>query len=149
MKNLDEKTSSNLYGLFVALLIIIVIFLCSDGNSQECDKLYGFTKKTHEPIMDATPILYGVYECINVGTNLTQVRDTVTFAIFVQKKDQEAELFGVYIMCPDGKEIILPTLTMVIDERIVVGVSSNAPIGTKFYICLRQIYEKEKAFLYK
>ena len=147
---MDEKTSYRLCGWVVMVMIVVIMFLCSDGNSQDCDKLYEFTKKQmSDKIMDATPTLYGVYECVNVGTNLSAVADTVLFVILVQREGQEAELFGIYEVYPDGRKNILPTLFMVIDERIIVGVSSNAPVGTKFFICLKEIYEKQKALLYK
>ena len=147
---MDEQTSYRLCGWVVMIVIIVIMFLCSDGNSQDCDESYRFTKKQmNDRIIGVTPMLYGVYECIAVGTNLYTVADTVTFVIMVQKKGQDAELFGVYEVYPDGSKKVTPTLFMIMDERIGVGVSPNAPVGTTFNICLKQIYLKEKALLHK
>lgn len=135
-----EERDEKVWSWFVVIIILIIITLCSSGNSQDCDKFYEFTKeKASDKIMSVTPIIKGAYECVNIGTNLYTVKDTVLFVILVQKNGEEAELFGIYELCPNGTRNIIPTLYTVIDERIIVGVSSNAPVGTEFYMCLKEL----------
>ena len=147
---MNERERYRLTGWIVMIIVMVIILLCSDGNSQDCDESYRCTKEQmNDRLIGVSPIYYGVYECIAVGTNLSMVADTIMFVIMVQKEGQDAELFGIYEVYPDGSRKAIPTMHMVMDERIGIGVSLNAPVGTTFNICLKQIYEKQKALLYK
>lgn len=148
-----DRSLFQIFGVIIIGIALAIAGICATADAQEPeatpydDKVFEFTKTDQRMAMGQTEIIEGVWECIEVGTNLMSTGgDTVSFAILVQGiNDPEPKVFGLVIILPDGRRVVDPKLTMVIDERIIVGVTLNAPIGTKFMIKIRKVTNRIEA----